>query len=191
VLSLNFDHEDITSLAGCYAVTALDLTGNESAFSNIVCVDNCPFYVLPNAFSPNEDGINDVFKPYNCIKFVRSAEFTIFNRWGEEMFKSNDDVLINWDGTDSNGEKLSSGVYYYHEKGYRFNNKEYLSIIFNSSSRQVRVVVGESMTPFIDNMVKNQIQKKMQGYVSKNEIIKGLEIGMKEIRRIITQNNDN
>jgi len=116
VLSLNFDHEDITSLAGCYAVTALDLTGNESAFSNIVCVDNCPFYVLPNAFSPNEDGINDVFKPYNCIKFVRSAEFTIFNRWGEEMFKSNDDVLINWDGTDSNGEKLSSGVYYYHVK---------------------------------------------------------------------------
>jgi|GEM_PF-4307279 len=80
---------------------------------------------------------------------------------------------------------------YLHEKGYRFNNKEYLSIIFNSSSRQVRVVVGESMTPFIDNMVKNQIQKKMQGYVSKNEIIKGLEIGMKEIRRIITQNNDN
>jgi len=116
VLSLAFVHENLSSLAGCYAVTALDLTGNESEFSNIVCVDNCPFYELPNAFSPNGDGVNDLFRPYNCIKFVESAEFTVFNRWGEEMYKSNEDILINWDGTDNDGEQLSSGVYYYHVK---------------------------------------------------------------------------
>ncbi|UZR94537.1 gliding motility-associated C-terminal domain-containing protein [Chondrinema litorale] len=116
VLNLTYLHDDISSLAGCYAVTALDGTGNESAFSNIVCVDNCPFYQLPNAFTPNDDGVNDVFRPYKCIKFIKSVEFTVFNRWGEKMYESNDDIYINWEGIDNDGDQLSSGIYYYHVK---------------------------------------------------------------------------
>ncbi|MDV7392008.1 hypothetical protein RZS08_11660, partial [Arthrospira platensis SPKY1] len=44
---LTYEHSPPTGLAGCYAVTARDTFFNESVFSNIVCVDNCPIYELP------------------------------------------------------------------------------------------------------------------------------------------------
>ncbi|MBI1224940.1 MAG: T9SS type B sorting domain-containing protein [Bacteroidetes bacterium] len=104
-------HQPERGLAGCYAVTALDTFLNESDFSNIVCTDNCPSYELPNAFTPNGDDANDLFIPYPYC-FVESIELTIFNRWGELVFKTND-PNINWDGNNLRGKSLPSGTYYY------------------------------------------------------------------------------
>ncbi len=101
------------SLAGCYAVTALDRVGNESLLSNVVCIDNCPYYVLPNAFTPNGDGANDKFTPFKPYRFVPKIEMKIFNRWGELVFKT-EDPEINWDGNDLNGKPVNEGVYVYH-----------------------------------------------------------------------------
>jgi len=85
---------------------------NESAFSNIVCVDNCPFYFLPNVFSPNQDNMNDVFQPFPW-KFVDSVDFVINNRWGVPVFYTLDPD-VNWDGTHfETGERMPDGVYYY------------------------------------------------------------------------------
>jgi gliding motility-associated-like protein len=99
-------------LAGCYVVTAVDSFQNESAPVNKVCADNCEYYELPNTFSPNGDGINDLFKPISVI-FVEKVEMKIYNRWGALVFKT-DDPNINWDGTDkTTKQKLQSGVYYY------------------------------------------------------------------------------
>jgi gliding motility-associated-like protein len=109
------------SIAGCYAVTALDslnpwpdgtLHQNESPLSNIVCVDNCPVYELPNIFTPNGDGVNDFLKPIKS-RYVQDVNFQLINRWGGIVFETTDPQL-NWNGvqTDS-GEICSDGVYYY------------------------------------------------------------------------------
>lgn len=98
-------------IAGCYAVTAIDSSGNESGFSNIICVDNCPSYELPNAFTPNGDGQNELFVPYP-FRFIDQVEFQVYNRWGALVFETSDPNL-NWDGRDSNGNELAEGVYFY------------------------------------------------------------------------------
>ena len=104
-------HAPIGTLAGCYAVTAVDSLGNESEFSNIVCVDNCPFYELPNVFTPNDDGDNDLYIPFP-YRFIASVDFQVYNRWGQLVFETNDPALL-WDGTNPSGQALQEGVYYY------------------------------------------------------------------------------
>jgi len=98
-------------IAGCYAVTAIDTFFNESDFSNIVCVDNCPTYTLPNAFTPNGDGQNEVFRPFSQC-FIERVEFNVFNRWGQLVFTTTNPEL-NWDGRNMQGQELKEGTYYY------------------------------------------------------------------------------
>lgn len=106
-----FLHAPERGIAGCYAVTALDTFNNESAYSNIVCVDNCPNYNLPNAFTPNGDSYNDLFIPYPFC-FIESIDMNIFNRWGELVYQTTD-ANINWNGENKRGQALPSGTYYY------------------------------------------------------------------------------
>jgi gliding motility-associated-like protein len=106
-----FTHKPENGIAGCYAILAYDENGNESEMSVPVCVNNCPSYVLPNAFTPNGDGANDLFRPvYN--RFIGNINLKIFNRWGNMVF-STSDAQINWDGTTDAGKELAVGVYYY------------------------------------------------------------------------------
>ncbi|HNO70417.1 MAG TPA: gliding motility-associated C-terminal domain-containing protein, partial [Bacteroidia bacterium] len=101
------------SIAGCYAVTAVDSTGNESAFSNLFCVDNCPSYQLPNVFTPNGDNSNDLFTPLHPYQYVKDVDIKIYDRWGVEVFRTdNPDIL--WDGKSSQTNMMcADGVYYY------------------------------------------------------------------------------
>ena len=109
------------TIAGCFAVTALDslqpgpdgaLRRNESALSDTLCADNCPFYFLPNVFTPNLDNLNDAFEAFPW-KFVDSVDVRIMNRWGEEVFKTKNPG-VEWDGTYlDTGELLPDGVYFY------------------------------------------------------------------------------
>ncbi len=64
--------------------------------------------VLPNAFTPNGDGLNDVFRVTNPSLYP-AFEMLIFNRWGEEVFRS-DDILSGWDGT-WRGRNQETGIY--------------------------------------------------------------------------------
>lgn len=105
-------HANLKSIAGCYSVTALDAEGNESAKSNRICVENCFSYKLPNVFTPNGSGINDLFRPIPpSPKFVESVKFKVFNRWGGKVFEKNDDIYLNWDGSG-----LPDGIYFYTAK---------------------------------------------------------------------------
>lgn len=108
-----FLHDSLSSIAGCYAVTAVDSFGNESNFSNIVCVDNCPLYQLPNVFTPNGDNQNDFFTPLIPYRYIKEIDIKIYNRWGTEVFRTTDPKIM-WDGTSQQTKMLcSDGVYYY------------------------------------------------------------------------------
>jgi len=109
-----FLHQNLASIAGCYAVTAVDSFMNESILSNIVCIDidSCNLYQLPNVFTPDGDGFNDYFIPFP-YDFVEKINLQVFNRWGKIVFTT-EDPDINWDGTNkNNGAKCSDGVYFY------------------------------------------------------------------------------
>jgi gliding motility-associated-like protein len=102
------------SVIGCYYVTAVDSFNNESLPSNLVCfdIDQCSLYQLPNVFTPNNDGSNDVFRPFP-YDFVDKINIIIYNRWGTIVFKT-EDPDINWDGKEkTTGRDCSVGVYYY------------------------------------------------------------------------------
>lgn len=107
-----FTHSLPEQLAGCYAVSAIDSVGNESLLSNLVCVDNCPNYELPNAFTPNGDGANDLYTPFPGWRFVASIDLQIFNRWGNLVFQTTQPE-INWTGANENGKELAEGTYFY------------------------------------------------------------------------------
>jgi len=109
--NLDYIHDNLESLAGCYVVTAVDFAGNESEFSNQACKDNCVFYKLPNVITPNDDGKNDIFRPFPDYRFVEGVEFTVYNHYGVEIYTSNE-IEINWDGEVNTGS-LPSGAYFY------------------------------------------------------------------------------
>ncbi|MEM6395317.1 MAG: gliding motility-associated C-terminal domain-containing protein [Bacteroidota bacterium] len=68
---------------------------------------------VPNAFTPNGDDLNDVFQiEGTTLELFEEAEWLIYNRWGEEMFRS-DSPFGRWDGT-HNDEQLPPDVYGYY-----------------------------------------------------------------------------
>lgn len=69
----------------------------------------CLEITIPNVFTPNADGYNDVFKVVGDN--ITIFDMQIFNRWGQIVFKS-DDINLGWDGK-LNGKECSEGVYYW------------------------------------------------------------------------------
>jgi gliding motility-associated-like protein len=114
VINGNFHHTGLLSIAGCYAIAARDTVGNLSKMSDTICVDidSCSKYRLPNVFTPNHDGFNDLFVPFPYTS-VKQIDLKIFNRWGKEVFGTQDPA-INWDGKNqATNTYCSDGVYYY------------------------------------------------------------------------------
>ena len=97
-----------------------DSNRNVTELTDSVCIDvfDCLEYQLPNVFTPNNDGVNDVFTPFMPYSGVTKIEMEIFNRWGKRVFRTNDPDIL-WDGADGTTKQPSSdGVYYYGCKLY-------------------------------------------------------------------------
>lgn len=111
---------DITvSSAGTYAVTKTDANGC-SANDEITLKDSCPpDLFVPTAFSPNNDGHNDVIAPYT--NGIRSVEWLVYDRWGELVFSTHQ-VGEAWDGK-FGGEPCMDGLYIWYLKAYDMNYK--------------------------------------------------------------------
>ncbi len=123
-------HKQLNSYKGCYRITAVDRSMNESEYSDVVCIDHCPQFILPNAFSPNGDDINDRFTPLfvkegsigdfddsSCPRFILGVNFMVYDPAGQEVFsftsEQENSIFINWDGKNKGGVDLPAGVYYY------------------------------------------------------------------------------
>ncbi|MFN8699747.1 MAG: CotH kinase family protein [Flavobacteriales bacterium] len=74
-----------------------------------------PFaYYLPNSFTPNNDGTNDVFGLVSNAIDPNDYRLMVFNRWGEKLFDSTDPDEV-WDGSHQDGDfYVEDGVYIYH-----------------------------------------------------------------------------
>lgn len=89
-----------------------------TASITVLVTNNLEIYI-PNAFTPNGDGNNDVFLIYG--QGIKTVDLTIFNRWGEKVFDSGSQ-FIGWDGT-YKGELQNPGVYSYNAQIYFLDNK--------------------------------------------------------------------
>jgi gliding motility-associated-like protein len=74
-------------------------------------IEVAPFFI-PSAFSPNDDGKNDVFFDGTPVLNVTSFDMQIFNRWGQNIYTT-DSFFRPWDGYMSNGDPSPVGLYTY------------------------------------------------------------------------------
>lgn len=78
----------------------------------------------PNIFTPNGDGVNDVYTFEYLAKGVRTFNCVIVNRWGVTMAEIND-IVDGWDGTDRNGSTCQDGVYFFIYSGEAENGETF------------------------------------------------------------------
>jgi gliding motility-associated-like protein len=90
----------------------------------------CSDFVVPNVFTPNGDGKNDVFL-IDVTKYD-SYNIEIFDRWGVKMYEANT-TNAPWDGKTTAGQDAPDGVYYYIIKatcgGNDYDKKGFVQII--------------------------------------------------------------
>ena len=91
---------------GEYSVEVETIHGCKASDTIFVTVED---FMIPNAFTPNNDGLNDIFTPFTPEKGFSSYQFSVFNRFGAQIYKTND-IYEGWDGT-FKGEKCPTGSY--------------------------------------------------------------------------------
>ncbi len=104
-------------VSSTYTVTIEDENGCLGFDQITIFVDkNTPVFV-PNAFSPNNDGINDRFQVFAHESIVEVLEFRVFNRWGDMVYAQENfhplDTDKGWDGK-FNGQMLNPDVFVYY-----------------------------------------------------------------------------
>ena len=109
---LNYDEN-----LNIYRVVALRNQNNPiESVSNAVVVEKPYALYSPNAFSPDGDGINDLFKISG--QGIKDFQIEIYNRWGQMVYKSFD-LSNGWDGT-FKGKKLPTGTFVYKIKTSKY-----------------------------------------------------------------------
>jgi gliding motility-associated-like protein len=74
-------------------------------------------YSIPNLFTPNEDGENDTWRTKE--PFLASVSLKVYNRWGKEVYSS-EDPAFSWDA-----KNASSGSYFYHLSGFTVEGENF------------------------------------------------------------------
>ncbi len=112
--------------AGYYKVTLIVEDTNhclDTIINDVHVKADFTFY-CPNAFTPNNDGVNDFFSPKGLGISESTYELLIYTRWGEEIFKSKD-LNLGWDGT-VNAVACPEGVYAWQSRFKDIEGKSYV-----------------------------------------------------------------
>jgi gliding motility-associated-like protein len=105
-----------------YYLTAITNEGCKTVDSIKIRVFNSPGVLVPSAFTPNSDGLNDLLRPrYNGIKSVNY--FSVYDRWGELVFKTSD-MTKGWDGK-VNGQLQGNGTFVWIISAEGFDGKKF------------------------------------------------------------------
>lgn len=109
---------------GTYTVVLIGIAGNPNCNDTVtgtITVTEDDVLEIPNVFTPNGDGGNDVF--YLTTKGYSDIHMEIFNRWGQRLAVM-DGLKSYWDGKSPNGEKVPDGTYFYLLKATKTDGKE-------------------------------------------------------------------
>ena len=96
-----------------YLVAVQDANGCEDRLQVEIRVEDSRRLYAPNAFSPNEDGRNDVFTVYPGPGVARIVAFQVFDRWGNKVYEAEGQGVApppGWDGT-RKGQRLNPAVF--------------------------------------------------------------------------------
>ena len=110
--------------ASVYTVTVTDSYGCQATAEQAISIYYQNAIIIPNAFSPNNDNVNDIFR-VRGVNIVE-VQMQVFDRWGQLMYDSNGDINIGWNGTYKD-KVMEVGVYVYQVNvTFLDETKEYL-----------------------------------------------------------------
>ncbi|MGB0429503.1 MAG: PKD domain-containing protein, partial [Bacteroidia bacterium] len=115
----------------CYRIAAVSAEGY-SSLSNVVCNDY--IYWLPDAFSPNSDGINDEFRFF--VNGLFNAEIEIYASTGQRVFSGGEEDIY-WNGKILE-QDAPIGTYFWILKGYRIENGEQIPVQLQGNLQLIR-----------------------------------------------------
>ena len=105
----------------------LDRTHDAFVLINAISIEDTTAIYIPNAFTPNGDGLNDVFEPVlTNIDDEKDFSFYIFNRWGSIIYESHLPDEVGWDGTYKNSI-VQDGVYVWQFSGRSETNNQLIT----------------------------------------------------------------
>jgi gliding motility-associated-like protein len=110
--SVAYNFDNLPEVAGCFAIAAIDSSGNLGNKSAEVCIDNCPEFELPNIVTINDDGVNDFFKAIR-VRHIKEIDLYVYDRWGTLIYTTKD-PYFKWDGTSKvSKQRVSDGTLFY------------------------------------------------------------------------------
>ncbi|MCW3071137.1 MAG: hypothetical protein JWO44_1027 [Bacteroidetes bacterium] len=126
-MNANPSHEYLVD--GTYTVTLITVNSQgcaDTTSQTIIVLPDFYFY-FPNSFSPNLNGLNDVYMGYGVG--IKSFRMRVYDRWGEQLFSTNN-LSAGWDGT-YKGKIAPAGVYVcvFDLEGYHYEIKQYITNI--------------------------------------------------------------
>jgi len=117
----------IYSSTGSFTIMLIVTNGigcSDTSYQTVIVNDIYTMY-LPNTFTPDGDGLNDVFGPTGINFDINEFQMYIYNRWGEEMYRTKD-LSKPWNGTKNNSSSAEvTGVYVYRILFNETNGKEH------------------------------------------------------------------